>query len=62
MKKILLILVLLLNVNSVFSADSLSFVYINGSNNNDTKMKNWYINGVKKLHPVLRKKLLKNSL
>ena len=36
-------------------------MYINGSNNNDVKMKTWYENGVKKLHPVLRKKFLKNS-
>ena len=61
MKKILLILVLLLGLNSVYAANELSFVYINGSNNNDEKMKNWYENGVKKLHPVLRKKFIKNS-
>jgi len=43
-----------------FASDSLSFVYINGSNNNDAKMKDWYENGVHKLHPLLRKKFLKN--
>ncbi len=61
MKKILLILVLLFGFNLVCEANELSFIYINGSNNNDEKMKNWYENGVKKLHPVLRKKFLKNS-
>lgn len=30
-------------------------MYINGSNNNDHKMKTWYENGVKKLHPYLKK-------
>ena len=61
MKKIVLILALLLGFNSAFAVNELSFIYINGSNNNDEKMKNWYENGVKKLHPVLRKKFLKNS-
>ena len=61
MKKILLILVLLLGLNSAYALNELSFIYINGSNNNDEKMKNWYENGVHKLHPVLRKKFLKNS-
>lgn len=40
---------------------NLTFLYINGSNNNDTKMKNWYIKGVNKLHPVMKKKFEKNS-
>lgn len=61
MKKILLILLLLLGLNSAYAVNELSFIYINGSNNNDEKMKNWYENGVHKLHPVLRKKFLKNS-
>ena len=43
------------------AADSLSFIYINGSNNNDQKMKSWYEKGVNKLHPVMRKKFLTNS-
>ena len=61
MKKILLILVLLFGLNSAFAASDLSFIYINGSNNNDEKMKSWYEKGVNKLHPVLRKKFIKNS-
>lgn len=40
---------------------NLTFLYINGSNNNDTKMKDWYIKGVNKLHPVIKKKFEKNS-
>ena len=61
MKKILLILILLLGLNSTYAAGELSFIYINGSNNNDEKMKNWYEKGVHKLHPVLRKKIMRNS-
>ncbi len=56
MKKILLTIFLLISVNSVFASNELSFIYINGSNNNDEKMKNWYETGVRKLHPVLKKK------
>jgi len=63
MKKILLIiLALLLFVPDVFAQENnLTFVYINGSNNNDTKMKDWYVRGVNKLHPVMKKKFEKNS-
>ena len=61
MKKIVLILALLLGFNSAYAVNELSFIYINGSNNNDAKMKNWYENGVQKLHPVLRKRFLKSS-
>ncbi len=62
MKKIFIIIVLLLCcTGSAYSANNLSFIYINGSNNNDDKMKTWYENGVKKLHPLLRKRFLNNS-
>ncbi len=61
MKKILLILLSLLVFNTAYAVNDLSFIYINGSNNNDEKMKSWYENGVHKLHPVLRKKIMKNS-
>lgn len=37
-----------------------TFLYINGSNNNDEKMKNWYINGVNNLHPAMKRKFEKN--
>ena len=61
MKKILsLLLGLIISAGCVFATENLSFIYINGSNTNDTKMKTWYEKGVHKLHPVLRKKILKN--
>ena len=61
MKKIILsITISIMFASASFGADNLSFIYINGSNNNDEKMANWYENGVKKLHPILRKKILKN--
>ena len=56
MKKILGLLIGFLLLQNVCFADDISFVYINGSNNNDEKMKNWYVKGVQKLHPVLKKK------
>ena len=63
MKKILLtILAFIFMQFPVCAQDTnLTFLYINGSNNNDTKMKNWYIKGVNKLHPVMKKKFEKNS-
>ena len=61
MKKFLIsIFLVFIFCTSSFGADNVSFIYINGSNNNDEKMANWYEKGVKKLHPVLRKKFLKN--
>ena len=62
MKKIFLTLILLFlfSFGAAYCTDTVSFVYINGSNNNDEKMKNWYENGVKKFHPVLKKKIDKN--
>lgn len=56
MKKIFLtIITALLMCNQAFATEQVSFVYINGSNNNDVKMKNWFEKGVKKLHPVMKK-------
>ena len=60
MKKIIIFLCLILTFNYSYATDNLSFIYINGSNNNDEKMKNWYETGVRKLHPVLKKKFIKN--
>lgn len=61
MKKILVLFaLLLLFANQCFAVENLTFLYINGSNNNDEKMKNWYINGVSKLHPVIKEKFEKN--
>lgn len=63
MKRFFLIIVaVFLACNSCFAAEGISFIYINGSNNNDTKMKNWYENGVKNLHPVLKQQFEKSTL
>ncbi|MDD3420596.1 MAG: hypothetical protein PHE78_08415, partial [Candidatus Gastranaerophilales bacterium] len=56
MKKIFYVLFAFLVLqSSCFAQDGISFLYINGSNNNDLKMTNWYENGVKKLHPCMKK-------
>jgi len=60
MKKFVIFLCLILTFNYSYATENLSFIYINGSNNNDEKMKNWYETGVHKLHPVLKKKFIKN--
>ncbi len=61
MKKILFIILAGLFLQTIcYASNDVSFVYINGSNNNDEKMKTWYEKGVHKLHPVLRKKFIKN--
>lgn len=41
---------------NICQAADVSFVYINGSNNNNEKMKNWFEKGVKKLHPAMKKR------
>lgn len=62
MKKLFGIIFSLLVLQSIcFAQSNVSFVYINGSNNNDAKMRNWYVNGVEKLHPVMKKKFEKNK-
>ena len=61
MKKIVFAALCILIINSAYASDNVSFIYINGSNNNDEKMKTWYEEGVKKLHPVLKKSFTENS-
>ncbi|MBR6163988.1 hypothetical protein IKQ26_08900 [bacterium] len=62
MRKIsLFILVLFLTCSCAFADQNISFVYINGSNNNNEKMANWFDKGVRNLHKVLRKKFLTNE-
>ncbi len=64
MKRLLLIIFIFFTLClPSYAADSLNltFVYINGSNNNDEKMKNWYLNGVERLHPLMKKRFEKNS-
>jgi hypothetical protein len=63
MKKILLILfIFMMFQTKCFAQTGVTFLYINGSNNNDARMKNWYENGVKKLHPYLKKEFETNPL
>ena len=53
MKKIFLLIVFLfVFVQNVIAAEpkEIQFIYINGSNNNDVKMKTWFFDGVYKLH------------
>lgn len=50
----------LLVQNFSYAAD-VSFVYINGSNNNDEKMKNWFEKGVQKLHPEMKRQFETNE-
>lgn len=60
-KKILISIFSLILFQSICQAQPVSFVYINGSNNNDEKMQNWFLKGVNKLHPVLKKKFEQNK-
>lgn len=57
MKRILAILILLV-VNGYFAQaneqNEIQFIYINGSNNNDKKMTEWFFNGMNKLHPKMK--------
>lgn len=63
MKKIFLVLCLVFSFQlNCFAKTGISFIYINGSNNNDAKMKNWYEDGVTKLHPYLKKEFENNVL
>lgn len=62
MRKILITIFTVLLLNGVaFAQTPLEFIYINGSNNNNTTMKNWFFNGIKNLHPVIKKKIEKNA-
>lgn len=60
MRKIL-ILILMLSIGSfVFAEENqeqepVRFVYINGANNDTPKMKNWFFEGIDKLHPQMQK-------
>ena len=54
MKKILTGILIFAALQSISYASDISFVYINGSNSNNEKMKNWFEKGVKKLHPAIK--------
>lgn len=63
MKKIFLLAVIFVLLQPIcFAQTGITFLYINGSNNNDLKMQNWYEAGVKKLHPYLKKEFTSNAL
>ncbi|HNW25997.1 MAG TPA: hypothetical protein PLG15_01560 [Candidatus Gastranaerophilaceae bacterium] len=63
MKKILIFLAAFLMFQTAcFAQTGITFLYINGSNNNDAKMKNWYERGVKKLHPHMKREFESNKL
>lgn len=47
--------------SNCFAQNGITFLYINGSNNNDKKMENWYETGVKKLHPYMKNAFEKNE-
>lgn len=65
MKKMILLMFCLATLfctqNITKAETNISFVYINGSNNNNEKMKNWFENGVKKLHPEIEKQFESNE-
>lgn len=55
MKKLFIIIFLIFVTQlNCFAQNQISFLYINGSNNNDEKMKNWYEKGVRHLHPFMK--------
>lgn len=64
MKKFLLLILLLLCISPISMAQEqkeIQFIYINGSNNNDKKMKNWFYKGMHKMHPKMRKQFLESE-
>lgn len=62
MKKKLLLIIFILFLSfpsqvfgNVSNHDEIQFIYINGSNNNDKKMKDWFFKGMHKMHPFMVK-------
>ena len=53
MKKIVLLLLSILMLQNICFAENISFLYINGSNSNSEKSKQWFYDGINKLHPRL---------
>lgn len=56
MRKILLILFIFLVFSPISLAEQpqeIQFIYINGSNNNDKKMKKWFYDGMNKMHTYM---------
>lgn len=62
MKKILVFLAAFLFFQNLsYANDNITFLYINGSNNNDKKMTTWFMKGVKGLHPAMKKRFEKSD-
>jgi len=63
MKKVLLTLLIILIFQNISLAQTngVSFIYVNGANNNDEKMTKWFLNGVDKLHHALKCRFEKND-
>lgn len=58
MKKFVTLLFFIVFIQNVcFATTNVSFVYINGSNNNNEKMHKWFVKGIEKFHPVLKKRM-----
>ncbi|MBE7706568.1 MAG: hypothetical protein E7Z91_04930 [Cyanobacteria bacterium SIG30] len=58
MKKVIALVLIFFITTLAVNAQNISLIYINGSNNNNEKMKNWFMNGIeKKLHPSIIKKI-----
>lgn len=62
MKKFFLVifLIFVLPLNA-YAQTCISFLYINGSNIYDPKINKWYVNGLRKFHPSLRKAFEQDS-
>src|SRR5574344_1129099 len=54
-KYVIVILCLITLACKCYAQGELSFVYINGSNNNYKVMTNWFFQGIRKLHPEMKK-------
>ena len=66
MKKFILSIITLLILGNIAQAQDncekeIQFIYINGSNNNDLKMKKWFFKGVEKMHPNMYKAFSESS-
>ncbi len=54
MKKLLALLFLVIIIcPAAIAQQEIQIIYINGSNNNDKKMKNWFFEGMHKMHPYI---------
>ncbi len=62
-KKIILILIILCSPHlGCCAQDSITFLYLNGSNTNDQSTYEWYTNGIKKLHPLMKSNFEKSEI